>query len=71
MAWILIGFSLIALIDLAPLIRLRKGRAIAAFAVLFAIALLLAVLQALNIQVPSVMYAWRGILRWLGLEYPA
>ncbi len=71
MAWILMGFSLVALMDLTPLIHRRKGRAIAAFVVLFVVALLLAVLQALNIEIPSVMYAWRDVLRWLGLEYPA
>ena len=71
MAWILMGFSLVALMDLTPPIHRRKGRAIAAFVVLFVVALLLAVLQALNIEIPSVMYAWRDALRWLGLEYPA
>lgn len=69
MAWILTGFALIALIDLMPLIRQRKGRAIAAFLVIFVVALPLAVLPALNIEVPSVMYAWRDFIRWLGLGY--
>ena len=69
MAWILIGFALIALIDLKPLIAQRKGRAIAAFLTVLAIALPLAVLQALNIEVPSIMYAWRDLIQWLGLGY--
>lgn len=69
MAWILMGFALIALIDLTPLLRRRKGRAVAAFLAVFAVALLLAVLQALNIEIPSVMYAWRDFIRWLGLGY--
>ncbi len=69
MAWVLMGFALIALMDLVPLIRQRKGRAIAAFLVVFAVALPLAVLQALNIEVPSIMYAWAHFIRWLGLGY--
>jgi hypothetical protein len=69
MAWMLLGFALIILIDLKPLIRARKGRAIAAFLVMFAVALTLAILQALNIEVPSTMYAWGNFVRWLGLGY--
>jgi hypothetical protein len=69
MAWILMGFALIAVIDMRPLIRQRKGRAIAAFLTLFTVALTLEVLQALNIEVPSVMLALRYILWGLGLSY--
>lgn len=70
MTWVLIGFALVALADLAPLIRLRKGRAIAAFLVPFALGLTLALLQALNVEIPSVMRAWGDLIRWLGLAYP-
>ena len=70
MVWTVIGgFVLVALIDLTPLIRQRKGRAIAAFVSVFAVASTLAVLLALNIEVPSVMYAWGNFIRWLGLGY--
>lgn len=71
MVWAVIGgFSLIALVDLSPLIKQRKWRAIAAFACLFVIALTLEVLTTLNIEIPSIMYAWGDFIRWLGLGYP-
>ncbi|HWQ75002.1 MAG TPA: hypothetical protein VN441_06785 [Syntrophomonas sp.] len=70
MVWIVIGgFALIALIDFLPLIRRRKWRAVAAFACVFAVALALAVLTVLNIEVPSAMSAWEDLIRWLGLGY--
>lgn len=70
MVWTVMGgFALIALIDLRPLIQRRKWRAVAAFLIIFAIALTLAVLQTLNIKVPSTMYAWGNFIRWLGLGY--
>lgn len=71
MALVLIGFILIALIDLTPLMHQRKTRAITAFLIIFTVALLLAILQALNIEVPSIMHAWRNLLHWMGLEYPS
>lgn len=70
MLWTVIGgFVLIAMIDLMPLIRLRKWRAVAAFACVFAAALTLGVLTALNIEIPSIMYPLRDFVKWLGLGY--
>jgi membrane-associated PAP2 superfamily phosphatase len=70
MVWIVIGvFALIALIDLSPLIRQRKWRAMAAFISMFAVALTLSVLSVKNIEVPSTMYAWGDLIKWLGLGY--
>jgi len=68
---VILGFGLIALIDVVPLMRRKKWRAVAAFSTAFAIALTLAVLKMLNVQMPSVMYAWRDLIQWLGLAYPA
>jgi hypothetical protein len=42
---------------------------VAAFVVIFIIALTLAILQVYNIEVPSIMYAWGNLIRWLGLGY--
>ena len=70
MLWAVIaGFVLIAWMDLTPLIRGRKWRAVAAFVCVFAVALTLAVLTVLNIEIPSIMYAWGNFIRWLGLGY--
>jgi len=71
MAFVLIGFALIALIDLIPLIRQRKKRAIAAFVGLFVLALTLSVLQVLNIEVFSTLGACGDFLKRIGLAYPA
>lgn len=62
-------FALIALIDLRPLIKRRKWRAVAAFSLVFAAALTLALLPAFDIQVPSIMKAWKSLYEWLGLIY--
>lgn len=70
MVWIVAGsFALVALIDLIPLIKRRKWRAVAAFVIFFAIALTLAVLSALDIQVPSTMKLWKALFEWMGLAY--
>jgi membrane-associated PAP2 superfamily phosphatase len=72
MVWTVIGgFALIALMDLSPLIRRRKWRAVAAFACVFAAALTLAVLAVLHIEVPSAMRAWGDLVKWLGMGYAA
>lgn len=71
LAAVILGFGLIALLDLAPLIRRKKWRAVAAFSSMFAIALTLAILTVLKVETPSIMYAWRDLIQWLGLAYPA
>lgn len=68
---ILAAFVLTALIDLRPLVKKRKWRAVAAFACFFAVALTLALLPMFDIKVPSVMKAWEGFFKWLGLIYKA
>lgn len=69
MGWILTGFSLIALIDLLPLILQRKGRAIAAFLVIFIAALTIAVLQAYDVKIPPIMTHLDDLFRKIGLSY--
>lgn len=69
MVWILGGFALIALIDFAPLLRRRNKHAMAAFLVLFAMALALSVLQVLHVAVPSSMLVLDKLLKSIGLAY--
>ena len=69
MAFLLIGFAAVALIDLPPLIRLRSWRGIAVFCVLFLSALTLSVLQVMGIEVPSVMLLLGKLVRAIGLGY--
>lgn len=69
MALVLIGFALILLADLIPIIRRRSGREAAAFLILFAAALTLAVLQTNAIQVPSIMLLLGDAFKELGLSY--
>lgn len=72
MAWVVIGgFAVIVLMDFLPLVRQKKWRAAAAFAFVFAIALTLELLAVFHIEVPSMMSAWEGFIRWLGLGYAA
>ncbi len=66
---ILGAFVLIALIDLRPLVKKRKWRAVSAFACVFIVALVLAILPSFDIKVPSVMKAWESLFKWLGLIY--
>ena len=69
MALMLVGFGLVALIDLVPLIKRRSRRGVAGFLVMLATALTLAVLEAKGIDVPSIMLLWGDVLRPLGLSY--
>lgn len=69
MVWILGGFALIALIDLMPLIRRHNKRAVAAFLVLFVMALTLACLQNLGVEIPSVMNLLGDLFKSIGLAY--
>ncbi|MDR1630614.1 MAG: hypothetical protein LBS36_10450 [Oscillospiraceae bacterium] len=69
MGWILTGFALIAVIDLVPLILQRRGRAIAAFLTVFVIALTIAVLPALGVQIPPVLTFFDKLFKSIGLSY--
>lgn len=63
------SFAVIAIIDLIPLIRRRKPRAVAAFVLCFAVALTLALLSAFEVQAPSIMKAWKAFFDWIGIGY--
>lgn len=69
MALLLIGFAVIALMDLPPLIRQRSWRGIAAFCLLFLSALTLSVLQTMGVEVPSIMLLLGKLVRAMGLGY--
>ncbi|MGI6005159.1 MAG: hypothetical protein ACOX88_07075 [Christensenellales bacterium] len=69
MALILTGFALIALIDLWPIMRHYRGRTAVTFFLLFIPALVLAVLQAAGVEVPSLLVALGDALKSLGISY--
>ncbi|MEA4823108.1 MAG: hypothetical protein VB111_03225 [Clostridiaceae bacterium] len=69
MIWILLGFTLIALIDMIPIIRKRSGRTLFVFLLFFLSALTLAVLQTMNIEVPSVFLFLGRVLKGIGISY--
>ena len=69
MALTLLGFLLIALKDLTPIVKSRSKRTAAAFFLLFIPALILAVLQVRGVQVPSLQLLVEGAFRSLGLHY--
>jgi hypothetical protein len=69
MVLILTGFTLIALIDLIPLIRRHAKREIAAFSIVFITALTLAILQINKVEVPSVLILLGDALKALGISY--
>jgi hypothetical protein len=62
-------FALIAAVELAPQLRRRARRGVCAFLFLFAPALILALLQANEIELPSVMLLLGDALGTLGLNY--
>lgn len=70
MGWIMLGFAFVALIDLLPLIIQRNLRAILAFIFVFALALTLAIINVMNIDVPPILYSIEKFLRSIGLSYP-
>jgi len=69
MGLIFIGFALIVLIDLIPIIRKHSGRGALAFLLLFIPALTLTMLQAYKIEVPSIMLLLGSLLKTLGISY--
>ncbi|MPM57416.1 hypothetical protein SDC9_104238 [bioreactor metagenome] len=69
MVLILTGFTLIALIDLIPLIRQHAKSGIAAFSIVLITALTLAILQINKVEVPSVLILLGDALKALGISY--
>lgn len=72
MIWVVVvGFAIVALIDLPPLLQQKKWRAVTAFVCVFAVGLTLEVLTVLKIQVPSALEVLGKLVQRLGLSYPA
>lgn len=69
MALTVIGFLLLALVDLPPLLRKRDRRAIVAFSIFFLAALAMALLQVFHVEVPSVLLLLGEGLKKLGIGY--
>jgi len=69
MALLLTGFTIIALIDLIPLIHRRSKSGIVVFTVIFITALTLAILQINKVEVPSVLILLGDALKAFGISY--
>lgn len=69
MTMVLVGFLLIGLFDFLPIIKGQSKNEAAAFLILFLPALTLAVLQAAQIEVASIMLILGDLIKSLGLGY--
>lgn len=69
MIYVVIGFSLIVLIDLVPLIKQKRRKSIAVFSGMFAISLTLAVLMVYNIEPFSLHMYVQDLFKAIGLTY--
>jgi hypothetical protein len=64
-----LGFVLIAIVDLFPLLRKRKTKDVATWLVLFVLAFSVSVLLLLKVPVPSLMVLIGDGLKAIGLSY--
>lgn len=69
MALTIIGFLLLALLDLPPILRKQDRRAAIAFALFFLAALAMALLRVFHVEVPSILLLLGTGLRKLGIGY--
>ncbi len=69
MVWLIILFSLIALVDLAPLIRKKEWRDVTALSILLGLALVISVTNQLGTPIPSSFMAMDKLMRNIGLYY--
>ncbi len=69
MAAIFICFSLIALIDLPPLIRNKNWKDVAAFGIIFGLALAVSVLNELKVPIPSTILTADKWMHQIGINY--
>jgi hypothetical protein len=69
MVAIIIVFGLIALIDLRPLIRKKNWKDIAAFGIVFGLALVVSVLNELKVPVPSTILTADKWMKQIGIHY--
>jgi len=66
---ITICFGLIALIDLPPLIRRKEWKDVAAFSIVFALALTVSVLNELKVPIPSTILSADKLMHQIGINY--
>lgn len=69
MLLIIVFFSLIALIDLIPIVKKKLWHDFAAWMILFLPAVAISVLIALHIKIPSAMILIGDALKAIGLSY--
>jgi len=69
MLLVLLGFVVLAIIDLFPLIKYKAKKEINAFLVLFFIALILGILGAANLEMPTLMQLLSDFLEKIGIGY--
>ncbi len=69
MLLVLLGFVALAIIDLFPLIKYRAKKEINAFLVLFFIALILGILGAANLEMPTLMQLLSDFFEKIGIGY--
>lgn len=66
---LLIGFALIAVIDLVPLIKMKSKNGVPTFLLVFIPTLVLSIMLNLNIQIPSIMIWLGDVLKKVGISY--
>lgn len=66
---IYLGFLIIAIIDLFPLIRMKKIKGIIIFSIFLVAGLTFSTLLALNVEVPSLLLKMGEFLKMVGLAY--
>jgi hypothetical protein len=69
MVAIIIIFGLIAWIDLHPLIREKNWRDVAAFGIVFGLALVVSVLNELKVPIPSTILTADKWMKQIGIHY--
>jgi hypothetical protein len=69
MAAIIFFFGLIALIDLLPLIRKKNWKDVAAFSIVFGLALVVSVLNELKVPIPSTILTADKWMKQIGIHY--
>ncbi|MGI6214103.1 MAG: hypothetical protein ACOYIQ_06130 [Christensenellales bacterium] len=69
MLFVLVGFALIALFDLAPLVKRGSKKGVTAFLFIFGLALIMAVLNNVKISIPSVVEMLSDFFVKIGIGY--
>ncbi|MEA4919405.1 MAG: hypothetical protein VB078_00565 [Clostridiaceae bacterium] len=66
---LLMGFVLIAVIDLVPLIIKKSKNGVPVFLLIFIPTLVLSIMLKLNIKIPSIMIWLGDVLKKIGISY--